>query len=61
MLFSLINPLFAPPSSPWEFEACADAGIFINFEPPNVEKSGWKAEIPFEQTMSDLLDYWRTK
>lgn len=21
--------------------------------------TGWKAEIPFEQTMKDLLDYWR--
>ncbi|MEA2989539.1 MAG: GDPmannose 4,6-dehydratase [Alphaproteobacteria bacterium] len=22
---------------------------------------GWKPEIPFEQTMSDLLDYWRAR
>src|SRR3989338_2238088 len=22
-------------------------------------KTGWKPEIPFEQTMKDLLDYWR--
>ena len=24
-----------------------------------VEVTGWKPEIPFEKTMSDLLDYWR--
>lgn len=23
--------------------------------------TGWKPEIPFEQTMQDLLDYWRAK
>lgn len=23
------------------------------------EQTGWKPEIPFEKTMSDLLDYWR--
>jgi GDP-mannose 4,6-dehydratase len=32
---------------------------------PNTEKftkhTGWKPEIPFEQTMQDLLDYWREK
>jgi GDP-4-dehydro-6-deoxy-D-mannose reductase len=22
---------------------------------------GWKAEIPFEQTLADLLDYWRRR
>jgi len=25
------------------------------------EKTGWKAEIPFEKTMQDLLDYWRER
>jgi GDP-4-dehydro-6-deoxy-D-mannose reductase len=24
-------------------------------------KTGWKPEIPFEQTMKDLLDYWRAR
>lgn len=26
-----------------------------------VGKTGWKAEIPFEKTMEDLLNYWRNK
>jgi len=25
------------------------------------QKTGWKPEIPFEQTMQDLLDYWRQR
>ncbi|MFC1559536.1 GDP-mannose 4,6-dehydratase [Candidatus Margulisiibacteriota bacterium] len=25
------------------------------------KKTGWKPEIPFEQTLKDLLDYWRKK
>jgi len=24
-----------------------------------MEQTGWKPEIPFEKTMSDLLEYWR--
>ena len=31
-----------------------DASKFMN-------KTGWKPEIPFERTMSDLLDYWRDR
>ncbi len=26
-----------------------------------VNETGWQAEIPFERTMQDLLDYWREK
>lgn len=26
-----------------------------------VTKTGWKAEIPFEKTMEDLLNYWRAR
>ena len=25
------------------------------------EKTGWSPKIPFEETMKDLLDYWREK
>ncbi len=25
------------------------------------EKTGWKSEIPFEQTLKDTIDYWREK
>ncbi|MFK7694090.1 GDP-mannose 4,6-dehydratase [Paenibacillus sp. HJGM_3] len=25
------------------------------------ERTGWKPEIPFDQTMKDLLDYWRAR
>jgi GDP-4-dehydro-6-deoxy-D-mannose reductase len=24
-------------------------------------ETGWKPEIPFEQTLRDMLDYWRTR
>ena len=30
-----------------------DAGKFV-------EHTGWKPEIPFEKTMNDLLEYWRS-
>jgi len=26
-----------------------------------MQHTGWKPEIPFEQTMQDLLNYWRAK
>jgi GDPmannose 4,6-dehydratase len=26
-----------------------------------MQHTGWKPEIPFEQTMQDLLNYWRKK
>ena len=38
-----------------------DADLQIPDTTKFTKKSGWKAEIPFEQTMSDLLDYWRTR
>ena len=31
-------------------------------DPSKIERAvAWKAEIPFEQTLSDLLDYWRAR
>ncbi len=39
--------------------------IDADLQIPNTKKfqnhTGWKPEIPFEKTMKDLLDYWRTK
>ena len=35
----------------------------VTLQIPSVEKfreaTGWKAEIPFEQTLEDMLDFWR--
>ena len=37
--------------------------IDADLQVPNTEKfykhTGWKTEIPFHQTMKDLLNYWR--
>jgi GDP-mannose 4,6-dehydratase len=39
--------------------------IDANLQVPNTNKfekyTGWKPEIPFEKTMKDLLNYWRSK
>ena len=39
--------------------------IDADLQVPNTEKfkahTGWQPEIPFEQTMGDLLDYWRAR
>ena len=39
--------------------------IDADLQVPNTKKftkhTGWKAEFTFEQTMQDLLDYWRTR
>ncbi|OGT60074.1 MAG: GDP-mannose 4,6-dehydratase [Gammaproteobacteria bacterium RIFCSPHIGHO2_12_FULL_45_12] len=39
--------------------------IDADLQVPNMSKfekhTGWKAEIPFEKTMDDLLNYWREK
>ena len=39
--------------------------IDADLQVPNIQKfqkhTGWKPEIPFEQTMQDLLDYWRER
>ena len=37
----------------------------VTYQVPSVDKfcrqTGWKPEIPFEQTMMDLLNYWRER
>ncbi|MGQ4809216.1 GDP-6-deoxy-D-mannose reductase [Candidatus Entotheonellaceae bacterium PAL068K] len=39
--------------------------VDVDLQIPNTTKfqrhTGWKPEIPFEQTMQDLLDYWRQR
>jgi GDPmannose 4,6-dehydratase len=39
--------------------------IDADLQVPNCEKfkkhTGWEPSIPFEQTMDDLLEYWRNK
>jgi GDPmannose 4,6-dehydratase len=39
--------------------------IDADLQVPNTAKftahTGWKSEIPYEQTMKDLLDYWRAR
>jgi GDP-4-dehydro-6-deoxy-D-mannose reductase len=33
--------------------------MILEGDPSKIAKLGWKVEIPFEQTLGDLLDYWR--
>jgi GDP-4-dehydro-6-deoxy-D-mannose reductase len=36
--------------------------VVIEGDPSKIEQAtGWKADIPFEQTLVDLLEYWRTR
>ena len=48
-----------------ETEAARLRPIDADLQVPNTKKfqdhTGWKPVIPFEQTMSDLLDYWRAR
>lgn len=37
----------------------SDVPVLIGDNSKFVQKTGWKAKIPFEQTMEDLLNYWR--
>lgn len=39
----------------------SDVPVLIGDNTKFVQKTGWKAEIPFEKTMEDLLNYWRSK
>ena len=36
--------------------------MILEGDPSKIEKAtGWKVEIPFERTLSELLDYWRER
>jgi GDP-4-dehydro-6-deoxy-D-mannose reductase len=36
--------------------------MILEGDPGKVHKAtGWKVEIPFEQTLTELLDYWRQR
>ena len=39
----------------------SDVPILIGDNKKFQEKTGWKAEIPFEKTAADLLNYWRER
>lgn len=39
----------------------SDVPVLIGDNTKFVQKTGWKAEIPFEKTMEDLLNYWRER
>lgn len=39
----------------------SDVEILVGDNSKFVKKTGWKPEITFEQTMADLLDYWRER
>jgi GDP-4-dehydro-6-deoxy-D-mannose reductase len=39
----------------------SDVPVLIGDNSKFVAKTGWKAEISFEKTMEDLLNYWRNK
>ncbi len=39
----------------------SDVPILIGDTAKFQEKTGWKAEIPFEKTAADLLNYWRER
>jgi GDP-4-dehydro-6-deoxy-D-mannose reductase len=35
--------------------------MILEGDPSKMAGLGWKTEIPFEQTLSDLLAYWRER
>jgi GDP-4-dehydro-6-deoxy-D-mannose reductase len=39
----------------------SDVPVLIGDNSKFVGKTGWKPEIPFKQTMEDLLNYWRSR
>lgn len=39
----------------------SDVPVLLGSNKKFVEKTGWIAEVPFEKTMTDLLNYWRER
>lgn len=39
----------------------SDVEVLVGDSTKFVSKTGWQPEIPFEQTLEDLLDYWRER
>lgn len=39
----------------------SEVPVLIGDNTKFVQKTGWKPEIPFEKTMEDLLNYWRSR
>lgn len=39
----------------------SDVPILLGDNSKFCKQTGWKPEIPFEQTLKDILDYWRNK
>jgi GDP-4-dehydro-6-deoxy-D-mannose reductase len=39
----------------------SDVEVLIGDSSKFRKETGWKPEIAFEQTMKDLLNYWRSK
>lgn len=39
----------------------SDVEVLIGDSSSFRKRTGWKPEIPFEKTMADLLDYWRSR
>jgi GDP-4-dehydro-6-deoxy-D-mannose reductase len=39
----------------------SDVPVLIGDSTKFREKTGWAPQIPYEQTLRDMLDYWRSK
>ena len=39
----------------------SDLPVLIGDASKFIEQTGWKPKIPFDQTMNDLLNYWRER
>ncbi len=65
MLEKLINLSTMPDSITTEIDSKRIRPIDADLQVPDISKfiahTGWKPQIPFEQTMQDLLNYWRNR